>query len=89
MQQGLTATCKDCGSELRQSETEDLGSPHESIVAMRTRQRGSKAWLTRLPKRQHLEGAKGLSDMTDRCVHPMPDTAPGKLGMAHVLRTMQ
>jgi hypothetical protein len=31
MQQGLTATCKDCGSERMQSETEDLGLAHEPV----------------------------------------------------------
>jgi hypothetical protein len=36
MQQGLTATCKDCGSERMQSETEDLGLAHEPVGAMRT-----------------------------------------------------
>jgi hypothetical protein len=36
MQQGLTATCKDCGSELRQSEAEDPASAHELVGAMRT-----------------------------------------------------
>ena len=36
MQQGLTATCKDCGSERMQSETEDLGLAHEPVGAKRT-----------------------------------------------------
>jgi hypothetical protein len=36
MQQGLTATCNDCGSEPRQSEAEDPGSAHEPVVAMTT-----------------------------------------------------
>ena len=31
MQQGLTATCEDCGSERMQSETEDLGLAHEPV----------------------------------------------------------
>ena len=31
MQQGLTATCKDRGSELRQSETEDPALAHEPV----------------------------------------------------------
>jgi hypothetical protein len=35
MQQGLTATCKDRGSELRQSETEDPALAHEPVGAMR------------------------------------------------------
>ncbi len=36
MQQGLTATCEDCGSEPWQRKAEDLGSAHESIVAKKT-----------------------------------------------------
>jgi len=36
MQQGLTATWKDCGSELTQSEIEDLGVTHEPVGAVRT-----------------------------------------------------
>ena len=35
MQQGLTATCKDCGSERMQSETEDPALAHEPVGAMR------------------------------------------------------
>jgi hypothetical protein len=31
MQQGLTATCKDRGSELRQSETKDPALAHEPV----------------------------------------------------------
>jgi hypothetical protein len=35
VQQGLIATCKDCGSERMQSETEDPASAHEPVGAMR------------------------------------------------------
>ena len=35
MQQGLTATCKDCGSERMQSEAEDPALAHEPVGAKR------------------------------------------------------
>ena len=68
MQQGLTATCKDCGSEPMAEKSREYRIKHMTPIVAKEGpgNSGLSRGNTATPRGNTLRVQKGLSDMTDR-----------------------